>query len=129
MQIDCFISLPATAPLREDIDIFNCLKVFKKETDVVITVTPANRNPSFNMIKRDKNGLSSLILNSDVRRRQDAPEVFDITTVAYVTRPSYIAEKKNLFEGNTYSVIIPKERSIDIDDKFDLKIANRLIRK
>jgi len=121
-----FISLPATAPLRADEDINKCLLAFKGNVDVVITVTPANRNPSFNMIKRDAKGMSNLILKSDVARRQDAPLVYDMTTVAYVTTPEYILSKKNLFEGNTYSVIIPKDRAIDIDDKVDFILAERL---
>ena len=121
-----FISLPATAPLRADKDINKCLLALKGNVDVVITVTPANRNPSFNMIKRDAKGMSNLILNSDVARRQDAPLVYDMTTVAYVTTPEYILSKKNLFEGNTYSVIIPKDRAIDIDDKVDFILAERL---
>lgn len=121
-----FISLPATAPLRADEDINKCLLALKGNVDVVITVTPANRNPSFNMIKRDAKGMSNLILKSDVARRQDAPLVYDMTTVAYVTTPEYILSKKNLFEGNTYSVIIPKDRAIDIDDKVDFILAERL---
>ena len=121
-----FISLPATAPLRVDEDINKCLLALKGNVDVVITVTPANRNPSFNMIKRDAKGISNLILKSDVARRQDAPLVYDMTTVAYVTTPEYILSKKNLFEGNTYSVIIPKDRAIDIDDEVDFILAERL---
>ena len=121
-----FISLPATAPLRADKDINKCLLALKGNVDVVITVTPANRNPSFNMIKRDAKGMSNLILKSDVARRQDAPLVYDMTTVAYVTTPEYILSKKNLFEGNTYSVIIPKDRAIDIDDRVDFILAERL---
>ena len=74
------------------------------------------------MIKRDAKGINNLILKSDVARRQDAPLVYDMTTVAYVTTPEYILSKKS-FEGNTYSVIIPKDRAIDIDDRVDFILA------
>ena len=124
-----FISLPATAPLRADEDITNCLLALKGGVDVVITVTPANRNPSFNMVKRDTKGISELIIKSDLVRRQDAPLVYDMTTVAYVTSPQYILNKKNLFEGNTYSVIIPKDRAVDIDDEVDFILAERLFER
>ena len=50
------------------------------------------------MIKRDAKGISNLILKSDVARRQDAPLVYDMTTVAYVTTPEYILSKKSLKE-------------------------------
>ncbi len=50
----------------------------------------------------------------------------DMTTVAFVTRPSYIKSHKGLFEGVTKSVIIPKQRAIDIDDPTDFLIAEAL---
>jgi len=33
---------------------------------------------------------------------------------------------KNIFRGKTGLVLMPKERAIDIDDKFDYKIAKFL---
>jgi N-acylneuraminate cytidylyltransferase len=124
-----FISLPSTAPLRADEDINKCLLALEGNIDMVITVTPANRNPSFNMVKRDAKGISELIIKSDIVRRQDALLVYDMTTVAYVTTPEYILSKKNLFEGNTYSVIIPKDRAVDIDDEVDFILAERLFER
>ena len=128
-EFNKFISLPATAPLRADEDITNCLLALKGDVDVVITVTPANRNPSFNMVKRDTKGISELIIKSNLVRRQDAPLVYDMATVAYVTTPKYILNAKNLFEGNTYSVIIPKDRAVDIDDEIDFLLAEKLFER
>ena len=129
IEFDCFLSLPATAPLRSNDDINQCILALKEGVDVVVTASHASRNPSFNMIYRDSDGLSKLIINSDFHRRQDVPQAYDLTTVAYVTRPEYVLNKKNIFEGNTYSVIIPKERAIDIDDKIDFFIAEKLYEK
>ena len=125
-NFDIFLSLPATSPLRSSIDVTKCLDSLTKNIDVVVTATKANRNPYFNMIHRKKNGESQIILESSVSRRQDAPAVFDMTTVAFVTRPSYIKSHKGLFEGVTKSVIIPKQRAIDIDDPTDFLIAEAL---
>ena len=128
-EFNKFISLPATAPLRSDEDITKCLLAHEGNIDVVITVTPANRNPNFNMVKRDTKGISEPVIKNDLIRRQDAPLVYDMTTVAYVTTPQYILNKKNLFEGNTYSVIIPKERAVDIDDEIDFLLAEKLFER
>lgn len=125
-NFDTFLSLPATSPLRSSIDVTKCLDSLTKNIDVVITATKASRNPYFNMIHRKKNGESKVILESSASRRQDAPTVFDMTTVAFVTRPSYIKSHKGLFEGVTKSVIIPKQRAIDIDDPTDFLIAEAL---
>ena len=69
------ISLSPTAPLRKIEDIENCLDEFKRnDSDVVITVTDAHRNPFFNMVKTNIDGSVSLVNNikTEIYRRQDA---------------------------------------------------------
>jgi len=129
-HFDIFLSLPATSPLRDKSDVIACLEAMNKRTDAVITVTPATRSPYFNMVSREKEGYSKIIIpfNKYVRR-QDTPQVYDITTVAYVTRPDFISKHNSLFEGKVKSVIVPKERAIDIDDIYDFKLAELILQK
>jgi CMP-N-acetylneuraminic acid synthetase len=82
---DPFISVPTTAPLRATVDIDTCIETYLAgQADMVLTVTDAHRSPWFNMVKRRADGSFGLV-NTDadgqrIARRQDAPEVFDITT-------------------------------------------------
>ena len=127
-EFDLFLSLPATAPLRSKEDIINCLSSMDDETDIVITVTPSSRSPYFNMVKIGEDEKTQLVINRDkFSRRQDVPVTFDITTVAYLTRPEFIMSKSSIFEGNVKSVIVPKERAVDIDDEIDLIVARKLL--
>ena len=129
-DIDGLVVIPPTAPLRDSLDIEHCLDEFEKgNVDVVITVSDAHRSPFFNMIKNDKDGFSSLVIppTKTVIRRQDAPEVYDMTTVAYVVRPDFILQQNGIFEGKVRSVNIPSERALDIDTILDFKIAECLI--
>ena len=64
--------------------------------------------------------------NERIYRRQDAPECFNLTTACYVFKPKYIKKTLDLFSGKVGFVLIPRERSIDIDDSLDYKIANFL---
>ena len=124
---DIFLSLPTTSPLRSQKDINNALNALKKNDDAVITVTPSSRNPSFNMVSIDKEGIANLIEEKKVvSRRQDAPKYYDMTTVSYVSRPEFILSKKYLFSGRIKSIIVPKERAIDIDDITDALVAGFL---
>jgi CMP-N-acetylneuraminic acid synthetase len=125
-DFDVFLSLPATSPLRSETDVDQCLNHLDAKTDGVIAVTHAHRNPYFNMVIRDDDAYSNVVLNNNSTRRQDAPKLYDITTVAYVTRPDFILNNNRLFDGQVKSVIVPKERSIDIDDLFDFKCAEAL---
>ena len=67
--------------------------------------------------------------NIRISRRQDAPKVYDLCTVAYVTRPDFILSSSGLWEGNTIGVKIPESRSIDIDTQYDFEIADYLYKK
>lgn len=129
-EFEKFISLPSTAPLRAKHDVEKCIKVLDKETDVVITITEAHRNPFFNMVIEEEGYLKRVCEPKDtIVRRQDAPLVFDMTTVAYVLRPNFILNNKSIWSGRIKGVRIPKIRSIDIDDKYDLEIAKYLYSK
>jgi len=123
-HFDIFLSLPTTSPLRNKQDVENCLNMLNDETDMVITVTPSARSPYFNMVTRQEDGDSHRIYGETlIHRRQDAPCTYDMTTVAYVSRPTYILNNHGLFDGKIKSVIVPKERAVDIDDQFDFIVA------
>ena len=66
-------------------------------------------------------GLCERVLKSSdvIYNRQDAREVWDITTVIYIGKPNYIMNSSDLLNGEIYPFIIPKERSIDIDTEHD----------
>ena len=125
-----FLSLPATAPLRSKNDVIKCLDAIKSDKDVIITMTDASRNPWFNMVTKKDNESIDLILKSDnqIARRQDAPKVYDLTTVAYVLHPNFILNNNSIWDGIVKGIYIPKERAIDIDDELDFKIAEILMK-
>lgn len=129
-DFDNFVSLSATSPLRAVKDVEDAIyKRNEADADICIAVTPANRSPYFNMVKMDSAGLVELVIKptGDVTRRQDAPEVFDITTVVYVASPVFINENYGLFSGKVTSILIPKERAVDIDDIYDFRMAEVLL--
>ena len=128
---DVFVSLPATAPLRDPEDVEMCIMEFtsEKAPDAVVTMTESERSPWFNMVKYDDSGFLSTVLsnNNMYTRRQDAPLTYDMTTVCYVTSPGYIKESRSLWEGNVSGVTIPKSRAVDIDTIEDFLFAEFLV--
>ncbi len=126
-DFDIFLSLPTTSPLREYLDIYNCLeKITEPNVDSVITICKSNRSPWFNMVSKKNELLKLLIKDKKIFRRQDVPKSYDITTVAYVLKTDFIRNANNIWEGNVCGVEVPQERSIDIDNYLDYKIANFL---
>lgn len=128
IKVDTFVSLPATSPLRSVGDVQACLAALEQNTDMVVTCTPASRSPYFNMVTRQDDGTTSLVIDQGlVNRRQDAPVCYDLTTVAYVSRPEYIRSQMGVLAGKTKSVVVPKERAVDIDDIYDFMLAETIV--
>jgi len=127
---DAIVVLPVTAPLRNVEDVEACIDLFEKsKVDSVITVTPASRSPYFNMITKDNAGYASLVIppKYQITRRQDAPEVFDMTTVCYVSDVDFVKRNDDIFKGSVKSVLVPKNRAIDIDEPLDFRIAELIL--
>ena len=140
-KTDIFLSLPATAPLRNLEDIKKVIALYNTEKfDAVLTGSEAKRNPYFNMVVRDDQGMASIVMdaaqnidNKEVEkafhRRQDCPPVYDLTTVAYAVNPEFILTNKAIFDGNVGVVIVPEARAVDIDTPLDMAFAEFLIQR
>jgi CMP-N-acetylneuraminic acid synthetase len=130
-NFDIFISLPATSPLRNKKDITQCLESLDEKTDMVVGITEAARSPWFNMVLNNDGGFIEVLIKNDnhYTRRQETPAIFDMTTVAYVSRPKFIINATGIFEGKVKGVEIPTERALDIDTELDFEIAEFLMDK
>lgn len=129
---DPFISVPATSPLRLPQDIAACLDLYQQgRADLVLTVTEPHRNPWFNMVRRQDDGTVMPVNNpkGTVARRQDAPVVKDVTTIAYVADPRFVLQNRSVFAGRVQATEVPVERAIDIDTPHDFEIAEFLMKK
>ena len=127
---DILVILPTTSPFRKKKDVEKCISLYKKKIyDYVMVITKASHNPYFNMVKKNNDKLIKICMPFDKKivRRQDAPKIFNITTVCYVVSAKFVLSKKSVFKtGKIGAVEIPYERSLDLDTEFDLKIANLL---
>lgn len=127
---EVMVSLPATAPLRLEIDVESCLDEYEKGgAETIITVTDAHRNPYFNMVKSNADGTVKVVnsMGSTIFHRQDAPKVYDMATVCYVVKPEFVINNNSIFEGRVKAIHVPPERAIDIDTLLDFQITETLL--
>jgi len=130
-RCDVLVTLPPTSPLRAVQDVEACLaRLEDKRADICVTVTPAGRNPYFNMVTIE-DGWAELAIKGarNVVRRQDTPEVFDLTTVAYAARSEFVLRADSYFDGRVCAVVVPRDRAIDIDSELDLAFAEVLVER
>jgi CMP-N-acetylneuraminic acid synthetase len=127
---DYFVSLPTTSPFRAVEDVEKALEMIHRHDDVdfILSACKSERNPWFNMVKINEQGYAEIInkLEGKISRRQDAPEAWDVTTVLYVGRPTFILNNTGIFSGNVKLIEIPKERALDIDTPYDFLLAEFL---
>lgn len=130
---DLLVSLPPTAPLRAAQDVSAAIDKFAQgNADVVVSYTQAHRNPWFNMVIRRDDGILQVVMKSftvGVTRRQDAPVVYDLATVVYVSTLGFALSSESMSEGRVTGIEIPGERALDIDTELDLEIAGFLLAK
>ena len=128
---DFLISLSPTSPLRELKDIKRGIKKFlsNKNNDALVSMNEPYRNPYFNMVKKNNDRLS-LVCSSrkNIYRRQDCPIVYDMNTVVYIFKPSFILKVNHLFDGKVTGIVTDRKSSVDIDDEIDLKFAKSLLK-
>jgi len=130
---DTLVSLPTTSPLRNAEDVEAVLLTLESSgADLALAVTEATRSPWFNMVTMDSRNHVAVVMEDSMGkfvRRQDVPKVYDLTTVAYAARFSYIRSATHMFEGEVVGVEVPRERAIDIDTELDLELADYLYGK
>lgn len=123
---DILVLLHATAPLRSVEDINNSVKlIFKQNVSNVFSVTEAHRNPYFNMVEVSR-GRVSLVKRGCFVSRQEAPRVYDMNASIYVWWKDVLKNEKKILLKNSCVYVMPKERSIDIDDEIDFRTAELL---
>jgi CMP-N,N'-diacetyllegionaminic acid synthase len=128
---DLIVDLDPTSPLRIVEDIENCVnKMIGKNPNVVFSVTPAHKNPYFNMVE-EKDGKVYLCkkLDRPITRRQDAPTVYAMNASIYVYKKDFLLNTDSVFSNNTMAVVMPEERSIDIDRPIDFEFVEFLMKR
>lgn len=130
--VDYLIDLDATSPLRLPEDIQACADLLTETgASCVITGTPAHRSPYFNLVERAPDGTVHLSkqLSSPVLRRQDSPECYDMNASIYGWRRDVLRDDPKVFYPDTQLYVMPRNRSIDIDEEMDFAIVTMIMQQ
>ncbi|MBT1247035.1 MULTISPECIES: acylneuraminate cytidylyltransferase family protein [unclassified Thermosipho (in: thermotogales)] len=129
IHFDYFVLLQPTSPLRKSEDIINAIELlFEKDANSIVSVCEVEHSPLFSNILPDDLSLSNFIKEEvKNKRRQDLPKYFRVNGAIYIAKVDYFLKTKNFYGKKSYAYIMPKERSVDIDDYIDLKLAEVLL--
>lgn len=121
---DNVMVLQPTSPLREMEDVIGAYKLFvDKDAKAVISVCECEYPPVWcNTLMQDGN-MDSFIDEGNIRPRQELPIYYRVNGAIYLYTTEYIKETDRIYTSSTYAYVMDKNKSVDIDDILDFKIA------
>jgi len=126
---DILVLLQPTQPLRNRTHIDESLELFiEKEVQSLLSVCQTSENPVLIRKMSDKNTLERILTTTSTVRRQDMSKYYFVNGAIYINLISELNNKTS-FNDNKIGYEMPKEYSLDIDEPFDLVIAEELIKK
>jgi CMP-N-acetylneuraminic acid synthetase len=131
-EYDYIIDLDITSPLRTQDDLIFAIEKIQANDKAlnIFSVSPANRNPYFNMVEKNINGFFNLVKKSDsIKSRQEAPEVYDMNASFYIFRRTFFKEGcKTTTTERSLAYIMP-HLCFDLDHLHDFKIMEVLLKE
>lgn len=121
--------LQATSPLRDEIDICKCVELMEiNNANSIQSVCEMNHSPLWsNQLPADGRMDDFAIEPYDRMPRQSLPKYYRLNGAIYLLKRSELYQDK-MFRKNSFAYIMPTEKSVDIDNKFDFQIAELLIK-
>lgn len=125
-NIEEFILLQPTSPLRIAKDIDNAVKLFKKKkANAVISVTQSPQSLEWFKYLTPNNKIIS-IYKQNKPNRQDYKKIYYTNGAVYVFNYGFF-KKKSFYSDKTFAYIMPRNRSVDIDTMEDFLYAQFLL--
>jgi len=127
---DIIVLIQPTTPLvaSEDVDAA-VEKLVETRTNSCVTVCQVGERPEWMFSIQEGLAISHDQNFDENKRTQDLEPLYRINGGVYAVKKTTIFEQKTLFDfKNMSAVIMPRERSVDIDEEMDFAIAEVLIK-
>lgn len=130
LQFDHIVLLQPTTPMRlaQDIDVA-LEKLVATDADSVVSVVDVGAYHPARMRKIINDQLVELPIREprEMARRQDLEPVYIRNGAIYATRRTIVMEKNSMIGEISRPFVMPESRSINIDSKLDLLLAQILM--
>ncbi len=126
---DICMLLQPTSPLRLPCDIDKSLELMiDKGADAVISLCESEHHP-FKCNTLPDDGCMKDFMRPELKEqnRQSMPVFYRLNGAIYAADIEYLKKLRSFFGRNTFSYLMPVERSVDVDRPSDLKIAEALM--
>jgi len=132
---ELIVYLPPTSPLRNSSEIDAAIEKYERcMYDSIISVTFCNEHPYWTKHITELGFLEDFIplRKSEQRnyyRRQNLPKAYILNGAIYISSVKEFSKSGSFYSGLVGTHIMPREKSIDINEELDLKIAELLLKE
>ena len=128
-KFDAILLLQPTSPFRTKDDFIQLVSKFDENIDMVVSVKIAKENPYFSLFEENNNGYLNKSKIGNYERRQDCPEVYAFNGSMYLININSIKNARISEFKKIKKIIMPEERSVDIDTLADWTLAEFYLNK
>ncbi|MGJ0323129.1 cytidylyltransferase domain-containing protein [Aliarcobacter cryaerophilus] len=130
-EFDYIVLIEPTSPLREARDIDIAIEqLFNSNADSIVGICKTeDQNPAFLVFKNEKDFISGYE-NHDMKvlRRQDIKDVYFFEGTIYISKTDVLLNKKTFYHENTIGYVVPKYKSLEIDDIDDFIMVEAIMK-
>lgn len=123
------LDMDVTSPLRDVKDLLGAMQQIADNKDALnlFSVSPANRNPYFNMVEEASSGFVSLCKKGHFLTRQSAPKVYDLNASFYIYKDKFFETNQKRVITNQSIVYVVPHLCFDLDHPIDFEFMNYLL--
>ena len=116
--------------LRTSEDILNGFALMQqKNADSVIAVCEVDHSPLWCNTLPDDHSLSHFLNETTIdSQRQSLNTYYRINGALYIVKTGIIMKTNDIYAHNCYASVMPRERSIDIDNELDFITAEAIMK-
>lgn len=130
-RYDFLLLLDPTSPTRLPGDVKKAVLLLRRGgTDGVVSVSRPEFNPLWHTVVKRKGLMRDWLPRaSQIKRRQDAPEIYRINGLLYLWRTGFVRRSRDWrAEGRHRLLVVPDGRAVSIDDREQFDRAEALAR-
>jgi len=127
--VDIVVILQPTSPLRKTKYIDAAIKkLIESGADSVVSVCEVKHHPFWSFIMKNDKLYPFIEKGLTITRRQLLPKVYSANGAVYAVKKDVLFKENSVFGKDTRAIVMPREESVDIDDYFDLFMAEMVIK-
>lgn len=127
-RYDYLVLLQPTSPLRTAADIDACLeRCARSGATSCVSVVEVHQHPAWMFHLGSDDRLQRYASGEMALRRQDLPPIYVLNGAVYVANSAWLAEHRAFLGEETLGYAMPESRSMDIDTRFDLQVAEMML--